>query len=264
MANHLLSLPYELRDSIWSFASSAGACNGLAGTCRQIQDEFRPVFKFPQTVQELIGLKIWVDSSYINGQWLKLCYTWSEGATTYQQVTMIQDLSDDELHRFLQKIQHITYFEIHLVAPRRGHFVGALLMMLAKVQDAYHIAWSTSPKRRVRRKKKATRIISPFTIVFRTEDSDARPLNSKPFWECRAPKDLRDPTREHDPDWGPSPFFYECFMANLPHYFKTEPRFRFGSWPRPHVSTFGLQAKVTPALLPSRPRPLGRDGLALP
>ncbi|KAH7127355.1 hypothetical protein EDB81DRAFT_697527 [Dactylonectria macrodidyma] len=264
MANRLLSLPYELRDSIWSFAISTSSCNALAGCCHQTRNEFRPLSEFPHGVRELISLRFWVDSSYVNGGWLKLHYTWAEGSKTYQKVSVITNLRDDELYRFLEEIRHVSYFEIHLVAPRRGHFVGALLMMLAKIQDAYRIILAVSPQCRYSKKVKAYRIVSPFALVFRTEDG--ADLKSTPFWECRAPKDLGNPISERDPDWGSSPFFYEYFMANLPRCFKIEPKFRFGIWPRRHVSTFGPGPRDIVGIRPGhgrRRKHKGRDGLAL-
>ncbi|RGP59129.1 hypothetical protein FLONG3_11283 [Fusarium longipes] len=75
---HLLSFPFELRDAIWTLCSTTTDSHGLLRCCRQTRDEFTLHCVLTEDVEKLQTLRIWVDSSYNDGIWLKFDYTWEK------------------------------------------------------------------------------------------------------------------------------------------------------------------------------------------
>ena len=132
----LLDLPPEVRDIIWHFAAATGGGTGLLRTCQLVKREAIPYFDLHNDVEEFEELRIWIDSTYINGNWLKLEYAWQHEGDHYRAINAIKDMDDPLVQKFM-KSKKIGKVSVVLEAPRRGHFIGALLMMLAKCHDAY-------------------------------------------------------------------------------------------------------------------------------
>ncbi|KAJ4315179.1 hypothetical protein N0V84_008513 [Fusarium piperis] len=228
---HLLRLPYELRDQIWACSATTGGAHGLMWCCRQTRDEFSPYFSqycsMPRDIAKLVKLSIWIDSTYTQGSWLKFAYCWEAHGYPYRAIETVRDL-DDPIAQQLLGMTHAEEIVVHLQAPRRGHFVGALLMMLAKADDAYHLISNMS-------KSANPTDLSNITICFSTEA--AQPGQSekeaKNFWECRSTKVLQESIRNHicHDDYS-MPCFYEYFLINHPVTFTHAPKIEFRSWPR--------------------------------
>lgn len=226
--NTFTGIPAEVRDRILFFAASAGRCEGLLGTSQLLRNESLPHFSLPEDCRELRKLRIWVDSSYANGDWLELEYSWNVGKFYYHATKIIKDMDDPVISR-LRRIKKVDEVVITLEAPRRGHFVGALLMMLVKCHDAYNLLDAINER---------PRFEGSLTICFTTER--VRPGQSlkeaKPFWECRSTEVLQNAVRRHFYR-GPTPMYYEYFLVNNPLIFITPPIFRFNIWPRPQASS---------------------------
>ncbi|KAI1034045.1 hypothetical protein LB505_003255 [Fusarium chuoi] len=214
--SRLLYLPFELREMIWGFSASTGDANGLLRCCRQTRDEFSPYCQLPDNVNELHKLKILVDSTYDHGIWLKFDYYWKQNGHIRHAVSAIQDMSDPIVMR-VGKMRNIDDIFVVLRAPRRGHFVGAFMMMFAKMDDVYAYICNRSKFR----KNKGWPSDAKITICFTTEgvQSSQSIREAKNFWECRATKILEDPLRQHITDRAQMPYFYEYFLifwARLP------------------------------------------------
>ncbi|WAO85577.1 Hypothetical protein NCS54_00282200 [Fusarium falciforme] len=224
---YLLHLPFELRDMIWACSAATADANGLMRCCHQTRDEFSRHCNLPNDITKLVKLSIWVDSTYIHGSWLKFEYFWEAKCHTYRAIETVRDLDDPIAQRLLE----MTYAEeivVHFQAPRRGHFVGALLTMLAKADDVYHLISNMS-------KDTATTDPSNITIRFSTEpvQPGQSEKEAKNFWECRSTKVLRESIRNHIfHDNYSMPCFYEYFLINHPVTFAHPPKMEFCSWPR--------------------------------
>ncbi|KAM0426192.1 hypothetical protein ACHAPT_008542 [Fusarium lateritium] len=225
---HLLTLPYDLRELIWASSAATGGANGLMRCCRQTRDEFSRHRDMPRDITKLVKLGIWIDSTYTQGSWLKFEYCWKAHGHTYRAVDAVHDL-DDPIAQRLLKMTHAEEIVVHLQAPRRGHFVGALLMMLAKVDDTYHLIGDMS---------KAVDSTDPRNITIRFSTEAVQPGQSKKeaknFWECRAPMVLEESIRKkiYFYDDCSMPAFYEYFLINHPVTFAHPPKFEFLTWPR--------------------------------
>lgn len=227
---HLLLLPYELRDMIWASCSATGDANGLLRCCRQTKEEFTRYCVLPKDVSQLDKLKILVDSTYDHGIWLKFDYTWQQNGHTRRAVSAVRHMGEPIVRRVAKTIK-VNEITVHLHAPRRGHFVGALLMMLAKANDAYYFIYAMSKFPKFN-KDNPGRI----AIKFSTEmvQSGQSTKEVKNFWECRAPKVLEDPMRKYLSHPGQMPCFYEYFLRcfrKLP----SVPEIEYKRWPRKHV-----------------------------
>lgn len=227
---YLLHLPFELRDMIWASSATTGDANGLMRCCRQTRDEFSRHCNLPNDITKLAKLRIWVDSTYIHGSWLKFEYSWEVKGHIYRAIETVRDLDDPIAQRLLE-MTHAEEIVVHFQAPRRGHFVGALLMMLAKADDVYHL---------ISNKSKDTTTTDPSNITIRFSTEPVQPGQSetkaKNFWECRAPKVLQESVRRRFfvSDYL-MPCFYEYFLINHPVEFAHPPKIEFFTWPRPHV-----------------------------
>ncbi|EEU40991.1 uncharacterized protein NECHADRAFT_76654 [Fusarium vanettenii 77-13-4] len=231
---HLLLLPYELRDQIWAYSAVTGEAHGLMWCCRQTRDEFSRYFprycSMPNDITKLVKLSIWVDSTYTQGSWLKFAYCWEAHGYPYRAVETVHDM-DDAIAQRLLEMTHAEEIMVHFQAPRRGHFVGALLMMLAKADDVYHLIINMS---------KGTDATGPSNITIRFSTEGVRPGQSekeaKNFWECRSTKFLQEGIRERISILQYTmPCFYEYFLINHPVTFGQPPKIEFCTWPRAHV-----------------------------
>ncbi|KAJ4210442.1 hypothetical protein NW767_000715 [Fusarium falciforme] len=227
---YLLHLPFELRDMIWASSATTGDANGLMRCCRQTRDEFSRHCNLPNGITKLVKLSIWVDSTYIHGSWIKFEYSWKANGHTYRAIETVHDLDDPIAQRLLE-MTHAEEIVVHFQAPRRGHFVGALLMILAKADDVYHLISNMS---------KSVNSTDPSNITIRFSTEPVQPGQSekeaKNFWECRAPKVLQESIRKRFfiSDYL-MPCFYEYFLINHPVKFAHPPKIEFFTWPRPHV-----------------------------
>ncbi|KAF4965925.1 hypothetical protein FSARC_6312 [Fusarium sarcochroum] len=230
-STHLLGLPFELRDLIWTLSASTGDANGLLRCCRQTRDEFAPYCVLPDDIHQLHKLRMLVDSTYDHGIWLKFDYYWEYNGHIRHATGAVQDM-DDPIARRLSKMEKVNDLILHLHASRRGHFVGALLMMLAKAEDVYRLinvfAW---------RLEHAQGGVGRYTIRFSTEtiQPGQSKKEAKNFWECRSPKALEDTLRKYLKDAGQMPCFYEYFLINWPYGFPAIPKIEYITWPRRHV-----------------------------
>ncbi|KAF5658172.1 hypothetical protein FHETE_10000 [Fusarium heterosporum] len=229
--NYLLSLPYEMRDAIWTFCSTTGDANGLLGCCRQTKDEFTPHCVFPDDIYELDTLKILVDSTYDDGIWLRFDYSWEKDGYTHRAVHAVRDMDDAVAQRLL-KISRFKEAVVHLHAPRRGHFVGALFMMLAKVDDGYYMI-ETMSRDVDPEQSDMGHVKLKFTTESRQPHQSAK--EAKNFWECRSPKVLQEAIRKYWHRCGQMPCFYEYFLINVPYFFPHPPVIEYVTWPRRHV-----------------------------
>ncbi|KAI6759585.1 hypothetical protein HG530_010265 [Fusarium avenaceum] len=227
---HLLALPYELRDMIWACCSATGDANGLLRCCRQTKEEFTRYCVLPKDVSHLDKLKILVDSTYDHGIWLKFDYTWQQNGHTRRAVSAVRHMGEPIVRRVAKTIK-INEITIHLHAPRRGHFVGALLMMLAKADDAYFFIYAMSRYSKFN-KDDPGRIAIKFSTEMVQSGQSAK--EAKNFWECRAPKVLEDPMRKYLSHSGPMPCFYEYFLR-CNFAFPSVPEIEYERWPRRHV-----------------------------
>ncbi|KAM0202545.1 hypothetical protein ACHAPA_008941 [Fusarium lateritium] len=227
---HLLSLPYELRDMIWACCSATRDANGLLRCCRQTKDEFIPYCKLPDDIRQLDKLKILVDSTYDHGIWLRFDYTWQQNGHTGRAVSAIRDMGEPVVRRVL-KMTKVNDIIVQLRAPRRGHFVGALLMMLAKATDAYCLISSMSHLRKFNWDDPGRIAIKFSTEMVQPGQSTKE---SKNFWECRAPKVLEDPMRKYLSRSGQMPCFYEYFFRCV-YLFPSVPEIEYERWPRRHI-----------------------------
>ncbi|KAL2692040.1 hypothetical protein Neosp_002443 [[Neocosmospora] mangrovei] len=227
---HLLLLPYELRDRIWAYSAVTGEANGLMWCCRQTRDEFARYFSryhdIPKDITKLVKLSIWVDSTYTEGSWLKFAYCWEAHGYPYRAIETVHDLDDPVAQRLLE-MTHAEEIMVHFQAPRRGHFVGALLMMLAKADDVYHLIGNMS---------KSGNSTDPSNITIRFSTEGVQPGQSdkeaKNFWECRSTKVLQESIRDHIcHDNYSMPCYYEYFLINHPVTFAHPPKIEFCSWP---------------------------------
>ncbi|RMJ08197.1 hypothetical protein CDV36_012208 [Fusarium kuroshium] len=224
---HLLHLPFELRDMIWASSAATGDANGLMRSCRQTRDEFSRYCNLLDDITKLVKLRIWVDSTYIRGSWLKFEYSWEAKGHIYRAIETVCDLDDPIAQRLLE-MTHAEEIVVHLQAPRRGRFVGALLMMLAKTDDVYHLISNIS---------KSANPTDPSSITIRFATEAIQPGQSeketKNFWECRSTKVLQESIRNHIlHDNYTMPCFYEYFLINHPVTFASPPKIEFCSWPR--------------------------------
>ncbi|KAM5348864.1 hypothetical protein ACJ41O_008687 [Fusarium nematophilum] len=180
----------------------------------------------PPSVSALRKLRIWVDSTFTEGIWLKFEYSWEAYDEVYRAVGVVHDLDDPLAQRLLQ-IRHVEEVAVRLQAPRRGHFVGAFLTMVAKMDDVYHLINAMS-----------TDAASPghVTITFATEavQPGQSTKEAKNFWECRSPKILQDASRKHLAYSGQMPCYYE-YMLISPLLLKRAPDVEFLTWPRIHA-----------------------------
>ncbi|KAF4989640.1 hypothetical protein FGRMN_8998 [Fusarium graminum] len=229
--NHLLSLPYEIRDTIWTFCSTTGDANGLLGCCRQTKNEFTPHCVFPDDVYELETLKILVDSTYDDGIWLKFDYSWERDGYTHRAVHAVHDM-DDAVAQKLLKISQFKEAVVRLHAPRRGHFVGALFTMLTKVDDAYYMIETMS-----RDVDPEQSDMGHVKLKFTTETRQPHQTTkeAKNFWECRSPKVLQEAIRKYWHRCGQMPCFYEYFLINKPYFFSRPPVIEYVTWPQRHI-----------------------------
>ncbi|KAH7221815.1 hypothetical protein BKA60DRAFT_669754 [Fusarium oxysporum] len=146
----------------------------------------------------------------------KFDYYWKQNGHIRHAVSAIQDMCDPAVFR-LAKMRNIDDIVVILRAPRRGHFVGAFMMMFAKMDDVYFHIYSSS----VFRKQQGWHSDAKITIRFTTEgvQSGQSTREAKNFWECRAAETLEDPLRKHMTDQAQMPYFYEYFLvfwARLP------------------------------------------------
>jgi hypothetical protein len=227
---HLLSLPYELRDMIWACCSATGDANGLLRCCRQTKEEFTRYCVLPKDISQLDKLKILVDSTYDHGIWLKFDYTWQQNGHTRRAVSAVRDLGEPIVRRVVKMIK-VNEIIVHLHAPRRGHFVGALLMMFAKANDAYLLIKTMSQFPEFNRDDRGRIAIKFSTEVVQPGQSTKEAKN---FWECRAPKVLEDPMRKYLSHPGQMPCFYEYFLMSG-CAFPSVPEIEYERWPRRHV-----------------------------
>ncbi|SPJ75228.1 uncharacterized protein FTOL_04959 [Fusarium torulosum] len=225
----LLSFPYELRDIIWVCCSATGDADGLLGCCHQTKDEFTRYCVLPKDVYQLDKLKILVDSTYDHGIWLKFDYTWQQNGHTGRAVSAVRDMGEPIVRRVVKMIK-VKEIIVHFHAPRRGHFVGALLMMLAKANDAYLIINIMSQLRKFNRDYPG-RIAIKFSAEMVQPGQSTK--EAKNFWECRAPKVLEDPMRKYLSRPGQMPCFYEYFWHSP--RFPSVPEIEYERWPRRHV-----------------------------
>ncbi|RSL87507.1 hypothetical protein CEP51_002201 [Fusarium floridanum] len=200
----------------------------------------------PRDITKLFKLSIWVDSTYTHGSWLKFAYCWEAHGYPYRAIDTVCDLDDPIAQRLLE-MTHAEEIVVHFQAPRRGHFVGALLMMLAKADDVYRLISNMS---------KGTDSTNPSNITIRFSTEGVQPGQSekeaKNFWECRSPKVLQESIRNHISIFRYSmPCFYEYFLINHPVTFGQPPKIEFCTWPRAHVRVH-LTKKHTPAHVPER------------
>ncbi|KIL92479.1 hypothetical protein FAVG1_03657 [Fusarium avenaceum] len=209
---HLLLLPYELRDMIWASCSATGDANGLLRCCRQTKEEFTRYCVLPKDVSQLDKLKILVDSTYDHGIWLKFDYTWQQNGHTRRAVSAVRHMGEPIVRRVAKTIK-VNEITVHLHAPRRGHFVGALLMMLAKANDAYYFIYAMSKFPKFNKDNPGRIAIKFFTEMVQLGQSTKEIKN---FWECRAPKVLEDPMRKYLSHPGQMPCFYEYFLRCFP------------------------------------------------
>ncbi|KAF5237041.1 hypothetical protein FANTH_11028 [Fusarium anthophilum] len=174
---------------IWGFSASTGDSNGLLRCCRQTRDEFSHYCQLSDNVDELHKLKILVDSTYDHGIWPKFDHYRKQNGHIRHAVSAIQDMSDPMVLR-LGKMRNIDDIVVVLPAPRRGHFVGAFMMMFAKMDDVYAYICNRSRFRR----NKGWPSDAKITISFTTEgiQSGQSTREAKNFWECRATKILED------------------------------------------------------------------------
>jgi hypothetical protein len=228
---HLLSLPFELREMIWTFCSSDQESNGLLRCCHQTRDEFSPHCRLTEDVEKLRTLQIWVDSTYEDGIWLKFDYTWGKDGYAHRAISQVRDMDDPIVQMFL-KIRQVDKIVVNLHAPRMGYFVGALFMMLAKASDTYffmsHMLRNIDPEQSD---------MGQVEINFSTEERQPGQTENeaKNFWECRSPKVLAEPLRKHWFHSGPMPCFYEYFLISYPCVFPHPPTINYLTWPRRHV-----------------------------
>ncbi|KAF5564513.1 hypothetical protein FPHYL_4698 [Fusarium phyllophilum] len=146
----------------------------------------------------------------------KFDYYWKQNDHIRHTVSAIQDMSDPMVLR-LGKMRNIDDIVVVLRAPRRGYFVGAFMIMFAKMDDVYAYICIRSRFR----KDKGWPSDAKITIRFTTEgvQSSQSTREAKNFWECRATKILEDPLRKHITDRAQMPYFYEYFLifwAKLP------------------------------------------------
>ncbi|KAF5556793.1 hypothetical protein FNAPI_5662 [Fusarium napiforme] len=146
----------------------------------------------------------------------KFDYYWKQDGHSRHAVSPIQDMSDPMVFR-LGRMRNIDDIVVILRAPRRGYFVGAFMMMSAKMDDVYTFIYIRS----IFRKNKGWPSDAKITIRFTTEcvQSSQSTREAKNFWECRATKILEDPLRKHITDRAHMPYFYEYFLiswAKLP------------------------------------------------
>ncbi|KAK2932581.1 hypothetical protein FoTM2_007039 [Fusarium oxysporum f. sp. vasinfectum] len=124
----------------------------------------------------------------------KFDYYWKQNGHIRHAVSAIQDMCDPTVFR-LAKMRNIDDIVVILQAPRRGHFVGAFMMMFAKMDDVYFHIYSSS----VFRKQQGWHSDAKITIRFTTEgvQPGQSTREAKNFWECRAAETLEDPLRKH-------------------------------------------------------------------
>ncbi|KAG8669990.1 hypothetical protein FPOAC2_09333 [Fusarium poae] len=232
-STHLLSLPFELRDMIWTFCSITAESNGLLRCCHQTRDEFTPYCILTEDVERLQTLRIWLDSTYNDGVWLKFDYTWEKEGYYHRAVSQVGDMSDPIIQMFL-KIRQVNQIILNLHAPRRGYFVGALFMMLAKANDVY--CFMSNMMRDIIVDQPDPEL-GHVEINFLTESRqpDQTENEAKNFWECRSPKALQEPIRKYWCGAGPMPCFYEYFLISHPWEFPRPPTINYMAWPRKHV-----------------------------
>ncbi|KAF5621394.1 uncharacterized protein FTJAE_11285 [Fusarium tjaetaba] len=146
----------------------------------------------------------------------KFDYYWKQDGHIRHAVSAIQDISDPMVFR-LGRMRNIDDIVVILRAPRRGYFVGAFMMMFAKMDDVYAFIYIRSrfPK------NKGWPSDAKMAIRFTTEGvrSSQSTREAKNFWECRATKILEDPLRKHITDRAQMPYFSEYFFiswAKLP------------------------------------------------
>ncbi|KAF5235367.1 hypothetical protein FAUST_7129 [Fusarium austroamericanum] len=58
----LLSLPFELRDMIWTYCATTAESNGLLKCCHQARDEFTHHCILTEDAERLQTLRIWLDN----------------------------------------------------------------------------------------------------------------------------------------------------------------------------------------------------------
>ncbi|TXC10825.1 hypothetical protein FocTR4_00006841 [Fusarium oxysporum f. sp. cubense] len=80
----------------------------------------------------------------------KFDYYWKQNGHIRHAVSAIQDMCDPTVFR-LAKMRNIDDIVVILRAPRRGHFVGAFMMMFAKMDDVYFHIYSSSVFRKKNR-----------------------------------------------------------------------------------------------------------------
>jgi hypothetical protein len=183
----------------------------------------------PDDVHQLDKLKILVDSTYDHGIWLKLDYTWQQNGHTGRAVSAVRDMGEPIVRRVVKMIS-VKETIVHLHAPRRGHFFGALLMMLAKANDAYFIINIMSQLRKFNRDDPGRIAINFSTEVAQPGQSTKKAKN---FRECRAPKVLEGPMRKYLSRSGQMSCFYEYFWRSP--RFLSVPEIEYEKWPRRHV-----------------------------
>ncbi|GKU20091.1 hypothetical protein FLAG1_07259 [Fusarium langsethiae] len=232
-SEHLLSLPFELRDMIWTLCAATTESYGLLGCCHQTRDEFNPHCILTEDVERLQTLRVWLDSTYDDGIWLKFDYTWKTEEYYHRAVSQVGDMSDPIVQTFL-KIRRVNKIILNLHAPRRGYFVGALFMMLAKANDVYCFMSNMT-------QDIITEQLDPdlghVEINFLTEPRQPGQTanEAKNFWECRSPKALQEPIRKYWSGAGQMPCFYEYFLIIHPWEFPRPPVINYMTWPRKHV-----------------------------
>ncbi|KAF7558556.1 hypothetical protein G7046_g5613 [Stylonectria norvegica] len=242
-------MPYELRHRIWSYAGAIGSCNGLLRCSQQTREEYAPYrIKLTDDIEELQKLNILVDSSYIDGVWLKAEYFWHANGGDHHDIDVIRDMGD-LVSRRLKDMRKVQEIGITFQAPRRGHFVGALLMMLVKAIDAYRMInyiWGMGMMRDVENIHRPWgdnpwKTPGLFTVIFTTEalQPGQSSAKSKSFWACRSPNKLL--TEQPRPKWpkrrGAIPCFYEYFLVNSHIRFSKKSRIEFRSLPTADVSS---------------------------
>ncbi|RGP66527.1 hypothetical protein FSPOR_6548 [Fusarium sporotrichioides] len=213
-STHLLSLPLELRDMIWTLCATTAESYGLLECCHQTRDEFNSHCILTEDVERLQTLRIWLDSTYDDGIWLKFDYTWKTEEYYHRAIRQVGDMSDPIVQTFL-KIRRVNKIILNLHAPRRGYFVGALFMMLAKANDVY--CFMSNMMQDI-----ITEQLDPdlghVEINFLTElrQPGQTANEAKNFWECRSPKALQEPIRKYWSGAGQMPCFYEYFLIIHP------------------------------------------------
>ncbi|UZP42467.1 hypothetical protein NXS19_010283 [Fusarium pseudograminearum] len=98
----LLSLPFELRDMIWTYCATTAESKGLLICCHQTRDEFTGHCILTEDVERLQTLRIWLDSTYDDGIWLKFDYTWTKDGHYHHAVSQVGDMSDPIIRTFLK------------------------------------------------------------------------------------------------------------------------------------------------------------------